>query len=75
MVNVKTPPSNQEVVLERIQGMSREALMEELLNFRGSLRLDFTREFLDKLSDEKLRHVLLAAHLYGHPVRLPGAKP
>jgi hypothetical protein len=47
--------------------LPRDRLVHELLHFNGSLRLDFTEEFLSHLSDEKLRHLLLAAYIHGHP--------
>lgn len=57
-----------------IRDLSRERLIHELLNFRGALRLDFTEDFLARLSDEKLRHILLAACMYGRPHRVPGSE-
>jgi hypothetical protein len=53
--------------------LPRERLVYELLHFDGSMRLDFTEEFLSRLSDEKLRHILLAACIHCRPRRLPNS--
>lgn len=45
-----------------ISEMNREQLTYELLHFEGKrVRLDFTREYLEGLSVEALRHLLWAA--------------
>ncbi len=41
--------------------MGREEVMEEIINFNGRIHLDFTESYLDSLSVDKLRHILLAA--------------
>jgi len=51
--------------------MTRERLVYELLHFEGGMRLDFTESFLERLSDDKLRHLLLAAYLHCRPRRMP----
>ena len=48
-------------VATAIAGMDRCQVQEELLHFQGSLKLDFTIAYLDTLSLERLRHILLAA--------------
>lgn len=53
-----------EQLLLRIQSMDRAALSQALLEFECRFPMDFSREFLDKCSVEKLRHILLAACLY-----------
>ena len=50
-------------MLNRIHCLDREALMRELLDFRGRIRLDFTPKFLEGRTDEQLRHLLAAAYL------------
>jgi hypothetical protein len=52
-----------ETMSVQIAGMSRRQLIDRLLHFDGRLKLDFTEPYLDTLSDERLRHILLAACL------------
>jgi hypothetical protein len=51
-----------ERAVREIREMSREQCILELINFQG-LRLDFDRSFLESFSDDRLRHLLLAAVL------------
>ncbi len=44
-----------------VVGLGRGDLIPRLLSFPSSTRLDFTPEYLDSLSTDELRHVLLAA--------------
>jgi hypothetical protein len=44
-----------------INSLNKSQLKRHLLNFKGSFKLDFTEEYLDSLSVDKLRHILLAA--------------
>lgn len=60
-----------DAVQDRICAMTRERLVYELLHFEGGMRLDFTESFLERLSDDKLRHLLLAAYLHCRPRRMP----
>ena len=46
-----------------LAGMSRSELKRRLLSLKARFPLDFTDEFLDSLSSDKLRHILLAAQL------------
>jgi len=64
-------PANASQIVARVCALDREALKRELLEFRGPVRLDFTEEFLSRLSTERLRHILLAAWLCGRGGRLP----
>jgi len=41
--------------------LDRDELKPRLLRFRSPTRLDFTPEYLDSLSTEQLRHLLMAA--------------
>ena len=50
-------------IANEIARMDRQRLVQELLGFRGRIRLDFTPEFLTTKSVDWLRHVLLAACL------------
>jgi hypothetical protein len=44
-----------------IASLGKEEVKDRLMNFKGRFRLDFTNEYLDKLSVDRLRHILLAA--------------
>jgi hypothetical protein len=46
---------------QEIANLTREAVIERLLRFKGRVRLDFTPEFLGRQSTEHLKHILLAA--------------
>ncbi len=50
-----------------LAALTREEITPRLLNFPSPTRLDFTEEFLDHLTTEQLRHLLLAAMLYLTP--------
>jgi hypothetical protein len=51
-----------EATVQQIQQLDRAACIHELIHF-SHIPLDFTPEFLDRMSVERLRHVLLAAVL------------
>lgn len=44
-----------------IVAMEKEDVIMQLLGFQGPLRLDFTRDYLEDLPVDRLRHILLAA--------------
>jgi len=44
-----------------LAGLNREELIPRLLNFPSQTRLDFSGEYLNSLSTDRLRHILLAA--------------
>jgi hypothetical protein len=46
-----------------ISRLSREEAIEEILHFPSQFKFDFTRQYLESLSDEQLHHMLLAAYL------------
>lgn len=48
-------------VAREIAGMDRQQVVYELMNFDGSVRLDFTDEFVSRQSIEQLKHILVAA--------------
>ena len=50
-----------EKMCSKIASMSKREVIRRLLNFDGPLKLDFTADYLEKLSTERLRHILLAA--------------
>jgi hypothetical protein len=41
--------------------MNKKEVKSRLLHFPGRLKLDFTEDYLDGLTVERLRHILLAA--------------
>ena len=44
-----------------IAALGRHELERRIRNFRGRFKLDFTPDYLRKLSVDRLRHILLAA--------------
>jgi len=44
-----------------IMSLKKGEIIKRLRCFNGRFKLDFTEEYLDSLSPEKLRHILLAA--------------
>lgn len=59
-----------ELLVQQIHSLDRQQCIDELLRF-DQLPLDFSRTYLEELSLERLRHVLLAAvvtvHRQSHP--------
>jgi len=53
--------SNFEQAATSIASLNRSELKKRIKNFRGRFKLDFTEDYLNRLSVERLRHVLLAA--------------
>ncbi len=49
-----------------IASLSKMEIKRRLLGFRGKPRLDFTEDYLDRLSIDKLRHILFAAMVTGN---------
>ncbi len=58
-----------EEIVARLCRMDRAAMMRELRQFRARFTLDFTDDFLEGLSTERVRHILLAALLHGRSDR------
>lgn len=44
-----------------IATLGKNEVKKRLKNFHGKFRLDFTEEYLDSLTVDRLRHILLAA--------------
>jgi len=44
-----------------IAALGRNQLTRRIRDFRGRFRLDFTEDYLNRLSIDRLRHILLAA--------------
>jgi hypothetical protein len=52
---------NFEQTATSIAALGKDELKRRIKNFRGRFRLDFTEDYLNNLSVERLRHILLAA--------------
>ncbi|MHC4632654.1 MAG: hypothetical protein ACYS9C_15500 [Planctomycetota bacterium] len=50
-----------------IAALGRNELKRRIKNFRGRFKLDFTEDYLNNLSVDRLRHILLAALINGKP--------
>ena len=50
-----------------IASLGRNELKKRIKNVRGRFRLDFTENYLDNLSADRLRHILLAAVINAKP--------
>ena len=46
-----------------IAALDRDELKRRIRNFRGRFKLDFTEDYLENLNIDRLRHILLAAHV------------
>jgi hypothetical protein len=46
-----------------IAALDRDELKRRIKNFRGRFKLDFTEDYLNDLNIDRLRHILLAAHI------------
>jgi len=53
-----------EKIADKLGLMDRPDLIEELRRLRCSFRMDFSPEFLDSVSVDRLRHIVLAASLH-----------
>lgn len=50
-----------------IATLGRDELKNRIKNFRGRFKLDFTDDYLNNLSVDRLRHILLAALINTRP--------
>jgi hypothetical protein len=50
-----------------IAALGRNELKRRIKNFHGRFKLDFTEDYLDNLSVDRLRHILLAALINAKP--------
>ncbi|MHC4619301.1 MAG: hypothetical protein ACYTEQ_16270 [Planctomycetota bacterium] len=50
-----------------IASLGRDELKRRIRNFRGRFRLDFTEDYLNGLTIDRLRHILLAALINAKP--------
>ena len=46
-----------------IASLGRAELKRRIKNFRGRVKLDFTDDYLNNLTVDRLRHILLAASI------------
>jgi len=58
---------NFEQTATSIAALDRNELKRRIRNFRGRFKLDFTEDYLNGLSVERLRHILLAALINAKP--------
>ena len=50
-----------EKTCSKVASMNKQEVIRQLLNFDGSIKMDFSVNYLEKLSTDRLRHILLAA--------------
>jgi hypothetical protein len=50
-----------------IAALGRGELTRRIRNFKGRFKLDFTEDYLNNLSIDRLRHILLAALINAKP--------
>ena len=50
-----------------IAALGRSELTKRIKTFKGRFKLDFTEEYLNRMSVDRLRHILLAALLNAGP--------
>ncbi|MEA3226849.1 MAG: hypothetical protein U9Q07_12940 [Planctomycetota bacterium] len=50
-----------------IAGLGRHELTKRIKHFRGRFKLDFSEDYLGRLSVDRLRHILLAAVMNAKP--------
>lgn len=61
------PGQDYEQAASTIAALNREQLTKRIKNFKGRFKLDFSADYLGKLSVDRLRHVLLAALINAGP--------
>ena len=50
-----------------IASLNKNQLKKKIRGFKGRFRLDFTEDYLNKLSVDRLRHILFAANINARP--------
>ncbi len=53
-----------EISPTKIASLPREEVIDALLHFPATFKFDFTREYLESLTTDQLRHLLMAACLH-----------
>ena len=56
-----------ETEVTTIASLGRIELTRRIKKFSGSFKLDFTEDYLNKSSIDKLRHILMSALMYSKP--------
>ena len=59
-----------ETLVNKIQSMDRESLLGTLKNLDCDFAIDFTDEFLNSISTDRLKHIVLAASLHAHRIKM-----
>ena len=54
------PGNRFEKTVTSIASLGRDKLKKRIKNFKGRFKLDFTEDYLEKTSTDRLRHILLA---------------
>jgi hypothetical protein len=62
-------PGQFEQMAAALADLGRDDLKQRIKNFRGRFKLDFSDDYLDALSVERLRHLLLAALIHAKAER------
>ena len=62
-----SPEQNYEQAANTIAALNREQLTKRIRNFKGRFKLDFSDDYLNQLSVDRLRHVLLAVLINAGP--------
>jgi hypothetical protein len=57
------PPQIEELIC-LVSSLDRGSLTRQFLTFRGNFPVDFTPEFLNQLSIERMRHIFVALCLH-----------
>ncbi len=60
-VSVMDREQNFEEIALTIASLNRQEVTQRILNFKGRFCMDFTADYLEALSIDRLRHILLAA--------------
>jgi hypothetical protein len=64
-VTVVYTPGQFDQIAASLTALGRDDLKKRIKDFRGRFKLDFSDDYLDALSLERLRHILLAALING----------
>ncbi len=51
-------------IAKHVENLNMDEVINEILAFKGPIKLDFTRDYLETLRLEKLQHILMTAKLY-----------
>lgn len=62
-----TPREYFEQTATSIASLDREELKQLIKNFKGRFKLDFSEDYLNNTSIDRLRHILLAALINAKP--------